>query len=202
MTTRTVLQINASLFSQGGKSSQMSQQFINAWHSNHPLDRIIQRDLATHALPHLDAERFTAFITPADQRSPAQQAIAAASQALIDELEAADVVVLGLPMYNFGIPSQLKAYFDHIARAGISFRYTDNGPEGLLGDKQVYVLAARGGLYQGTAKDSQTHYVVDFFNFIGIHNIQFVYAEGLNMGEQQHATALAAAQEQIAAMAA
>jgi FMN-dependent NADH-azoreductase len=143
-----------------------------------------------------------AFFTPAEQRSAEQHAHAAASQELIDELKAADVVVLGLPLYNFGVPSTLKAYFDHLARAGITFRYTANGPEGLLADRKVYIFAARGGFYQGTAADSQTPFVTSFLNFIGLKDLEYVYAEGLNIGEDQKRSALDAAAEKIIKLAA
>jgi FMN-dependent NADH-azoreductase len=104
-------------------------------------------------------------------------------------------------MYNFGIPSQLKSYFDHIARAGITFRYTANGPEGLLTGKKAYVLATRGGLYAGTPLDTQTSYVRDFLRFIGIADVEFVYAEGLNIGADQKQAALERAQGQIDTLA-
>jgi FMN-dependent NADH-azoreductase len=198
----TVLQLNTSLFAEQGQSSQLSNAFIQAWKLSHPNDRIVQRDLASNPLPHLSAERFTAFVTPPEQRSPAQQAHAAESDALIDELRAADVLVLGLPLYNFGIPSTLKAYFDHIGRAGATFRYTANGPVGLLTGKKAYVLAARGGLYQGTPLDTQTRYVRDFLAFLGITDVEFVYAEGLAMGPERKATALDAANSSIVALAA
>jgi FMN-dependent NADH-azoreductase len=162
----------------------------------------VLRDLARDPVPHLTAERFQAFSTPADQRSPAQQAIAAQSDALIDELRGADVVVLGLPMYNFGIPSTLKAYFDHIARAGVSFRYTAEGPQGLLGDKKVYILAARGGQYQGTPLDTQSAYVRDFLNFLGLRDIEFVYAEGLARGGEHKERSLVTAGQSIEQLAA
>lgn len=96
----------------------------------------------------------------------------------------------------------LKAYFDHVARAGTTFRYTENGPAGLLDDKPVYVVATRGGVYRGTAKDTQTLYVQDFFDFIGIRDIHFVYAEGLNLGEDRRHVALAEAERQIVKLAA
>jgi len=198
----TLLQINTSLFAEGGTSSKLAHQFVDAWRQQHPDGTVVVRDLGAEPLPHLSAERFRAFLTPADERTPAQQAHAAASDALIDEIKAADVIVLGLPMYNFGIPSTLKAYFDHIARAGVTFRYTANGPEGLIGDRKVYVFAARGGLYQGTPRDTQTRYVIDFLNFIGIRDIEFVYAEGLNLGEEARKTALDAAAERIETLAA
>jgi FMN-dependent NADH-azoreductase len=108
------------------------------------------------------------------------------------------VIVLGLPMYNFGIPSSLKAYFDHIARAGVTFRYTEKGPEGLIKGKKAYVFAARGGLYVGTPLDTQTTYVRDFLRFIGIEDVEFVYAEGLAMGDASKEKALLAANAAIA----
>ncbi len=198
----TLLQINTSLFAEGGTSSQLANQFVDAWRQQHTDGTVVMRDLGSEPLPHLSAERFRAFLTQPEERTDDQHAHAAVSDALIDELKAADVIVLGLPMYNFGIPSTLKAYFDHIARAGVSFRYTANGPEGLLADRRVYVFAARGGMYQGTPRDTQTRYVIDFLNFIGIRDIEFVYAEGLNLGEESRKNALDAAVERIEALAA
>lgn len=101
-------------------------------------------------------------------------------------------------MYNFGIPSVLKSYIDHIARAGETFKYTENGPVGLVDDKPVYIFAARGGAYLGTDKDTQTGYMKTFLAFIGLTNVQFVYAEGLNMGEESKAESLKNAREQVA----
>jgi len=199
---KTLLQINTSLFSEQGQSSQLAHRFIEAWRTRHPEDRVIVRDLGKDPVPHLTAERFQAFLTPAGERSAEQQAVVAYSDALIAELHQAETIVLGLPMYNFGVPSTLKAYFDHVARAGITFGYTENGPVGLLGDKTVYVLAARGGAYQGTVKDTQTVYVRDFFEFLGIADIHFIYAEGLNLGEEKQQAALALAEAQIAKLAA
>jgi FMN-dependent NADH-azoreductase len=105
-------------------------------------------------------------------------------------------------MYNFGVPSQLKAYFDHIARAGVTFRYTDKGPVGLLTGKKVYVFAARGGLYEGTPLDTQTNYVRDFLRFLGMNEVEFVYAEGLAISPQSKEAGLAKAAAQIARHAA
>ena len=198
----TLLQLNTSLFSGDGQSSRLAERFIAGWRAEHPHGAVVVRDLARDPLPHLTAERFQAFLAPPAERTPAQQAIVAASDALIDELRRADVIVLGLPMYNFGIPSQLKAYFDHLARAGVTFRYTANGPEGLVTGKKAYVLAARGGVYAGTPKDSQTAYVRDFLAFIGITDVEFVYAEDLNMGDESKHTALAQAHQAIAELTA
>ena len=193
----TLLQINSSIFSAGGQSTRLADEFVAAWRTSHPGSDVIVRDLANNAVPHLDAERFGAFIAKPDERSATQQAVIDFSDALIDELERADVIVLGLPMYNFGVPSMLKAYFDHIARAGVTFRYTDKGPVGLLDGKKVYVFATRGGLYAGTPRDTQTGYVLEFLHFIGITDVEFVYAEGLNLGAERKAAALSQAQQTI-----
>lgn len=199
---KSLLQLNTSLFSTGGQSSQLADRFVAAWRANNPQADVIVRDLAGDPLPHLDAERFLAFIAAAEERTPRQQALVAESDALIDELRRAEVIVLGLPMYNYGIPSTLKAYFDHIARAGVTFRYTATGPEGLLSGKKVYVFAARGGIYVGTPRDSQTTYVRDFLGLIGITDVEFVYAEGLNLGEPSKHAALAGAHERLQQLAA
>lgn len=198
----TLLQINTSLFSEGGQSSQLADAFVAAWQQKHPDAQVVKRDLAAEPVPHLTAERFAAFLAKPEDRTPAQQAVVAYSDQLIDELRAADVIVLGLPMYNFGIPSMLKAYFDHIARAGVTFRYTAEGPVGLLTGKTVYVFAARGGLYAGTPKDTATTYVRDFLAFIGITDVEFVYAEGLAIGEESKTAALGKARAELAQLAA
>ena len=120
------------------------------------------------------------------------------SDGLINELKSADIVVLGLPFYNFGLPSVLKAYFDHIARAGSTFKYTEQGPVGLLTGKKAVIFATRGGKYAGTPADTQTDYVRGFFGFLGITDVEFVYAEGLNMGEEGKQAALTQAHDKIA----
>lgn len=199
---RTLLQIKTSVFSDHGNSTKLANDFVAQWQKRHPGGRVVVRDLGAQPVPHLTAERVQAFFTPAEQRTPEQQAHADASQELIDELKAADVIVLGLPLYNFGVPSTLKAYFDHLARAGITFRYTANGPEGLLADRKVYIFAARGGFYQGTPADSQTPFMTSFLNFIGLKDIEYVYAEGLNIGEEQKRSALEAAAQKIVELAA
>lgn len=197
-----LLQINASLFSNQGQSSQLADKFVAAWKTSNPAGQVASRNLAEQPVPHLDAERFLSFLAKPEERSAAQQEVVAFSDKLIAELKEADTIVLGLPMYNFGIPSTLKAYFDHIARAGVTFKYTETGPVGLLTGKRVYVFATRGGLYAGTAKDSQTTFVRDFLGFIGITDVEFIYAEGLNMGEDSKNTALAKAQERLVQLAA
>src|SRR5258708_24720548 len=199
----TLLQINASINNGNGQSSQLANQFVATCRKRNPEAEVIVRDVAaTEPVPRLDAERFGAFITQADVRSAAQHAVVAYSDTLINELKEADVIVLGLPMYNFGVPSQLKAYFDHIARAGVTFKYTEKGPVGLLTGKKVYVFAARGGLYAGTPMDTQTSYVRDFLRFLGMADVEFVYAEGLAISPESKEVGLAKAVAEIARLAA
>jgi FMN-dependent NADH-azoreductase len=202
-TVSTLLQINTSIYNGSGASSRLARQFVDAFRQSHPHAEVLVRELAaTEPVPHLDAERFGAFIARPEDRSPAQREVVAYSDTLVDELRRADLIVLGLPMYNFGVPSQLKAYFDHIARAGVTFRYTEQGPVGLLAGKKAYVFATRGGVYAGTPLDTQTAYVRDFLRFIGIDDVEFVYAEGLSLNAQSREAGLAQASARIAQLAA
>ena len=199
---KTLLQIQASIFSNGGESSRLATQFVEKWSAANPGAQVIRRDLAAQPVPHLTAERFQSFLAKPEERTPEQQAVASFSDGLIDELERADVIVLGLPMYNFGVPSTLKAYFDHVARAGKTFKYTATGPQGLLTGKKAVVFATRGGLYAGTPLDSQTGYVRDFLRFLGIEDVEFVYAEGLAMGDASKGESIAKASQAAHALAA
>jgi FMN-dependent NADH-azoreductase len=199
----TLLQIKASISHDEGQSSRLANNFVAAYRKAHPDAKVLVREVASaEPVPHLNGERFGAFIAKPEERSAAQHAVVAYSDALIDELKRADIVVIGLPMYNFGVPSQLKAYFDHIARAGVTFKYTAGGPVGLLTGKKVYVFAARGGLYAGSALDTQTGYVRDFLAFLGMTDVQFVYAEGLAVSPESREAGLARAAAEIAALAA
>ena len=198
----SLLQINASIFSNHGQSTRLADEFVAAWRASNPGAKVIVRNLAEDTVPHLDAERFGAFLAKPGERSVEQQAVVDYSDALIDELKRADILVLGLPMYNFGVPSTLKAYIDHIARAGATFKYTEKGPVGLLTGKKAYVFATRGGLYAGTPLDTQTAYVRDMLRFLGIDDVEFVYAEGLAIGAERKAAALSDAQRAIERLAA
>ena len=187
---KNILVITASIFGQDGQSSRLVDQTLDQLRQSYGDIQTSYRDLSAEPVPHLDAERFGAFLTSADDRDGSQQGVVDYSDLLISEVVDADVIVMGVPMYNFGVPSVLKAYFDHIARAGITFRYTANGPVGLLEDRPVYILAARGGLYAGTPNDSQTPFIRSFLGFIGLKDVHFVYAEGLNMGDNQKENSL------------
>ena len=199
---KNLLQINSSIFSSGGQSSRLAEHFVSAWREANPGATVTVRDLATEPVPHLDAARFGAFIAKPEERTAEQQRTTNYSDALIAELKAADVIVLGLPLYNFGLPSTLKAYFDHIGRAGHTFKYTEKGPVGLLSGKKAYVFAARGGLYKGTPRDTQTAYVRDFLSFIGISDVEFVYAEGLAISDASKHASLVRAHGEIDRMSA
>ena len=194
----TLLQLNTSLFSAGGQSSRLASAFVAARKAIDPSLRVVVRDLASHPVPHLTAERFQAFLAKPGERTADQAQVVAFSDGLIDELRQADTIVLGLPMYNFGVPSTLKAYFDHIARAGVTFKYTEKGAVGLLTGKKAFVFAARGGMYAGTPADTQTGYVRDFLRFLGITDVEFVYAEGLAISDASRNLALDRAQAAIA----
>ena len=197
----TILQLNSSLSGESGQSSRLASEFATSL-ATATGATVRVRDLAREPVPHLTAERYASFTTPASERTLEQQRYVAESDALIDELRRADVLVLGVPMYNFGVPSTLKAYFDHIARAGVTFRYTAEGPVGLLTGKRAFVLATRGGRYAGTDADLQSAFLRRFLGFIGINDVEFIYAEGLALGAEQREQALAAALERIEQLAA
>ena len=194
---KTLLLIHSSLQGTESLSSSLAADYVAQWQANNRDGRLISRDLAANPVPHLTAERFAALTTAADERNAEQQAVAAFSDQLIDELQQADEVLIAVPMHNFGIPSTLKAYFDHVARAGITFRYTADGAVGLLTNKRAIVFATRGGKYAGTPLDTQTSYIKTFLAFLGIDNTEFVYAEGTAMGDESLKAGIQSAQQKI-----
>ena len=192
-----ILQINASARSSGANSTRLADAITARLQAQNPQAEVELRDLARDPHPVLDEAALGALFTPAEQRSAEQAARVALDDALIAQVQAVDVIVLGVPMYNFGVPVQLKTWIDAIARAGVTFRYTANGPEGLLKGKKVYVALARGGLYRDTPADSQVPYLRSVLAFLGMTDVEFVYAEGLAMGAEGADKAFAAAQERI-----
>jgi FMN-dependent NADH-azoreductase len=196
----TLLVLKTSLFGDQGQSSQLVARYVARWQAANPQGRIVERDLNAQPIPHLTLERFTALQTPEAERSAEQQAVVALSDALISELRDADAVVIGLPMYNFSIPSTFKSWMDHVARAGVSFQYTEQGPVGLVGQKPVVILAARGGKYAGTDADSQSALLKTFFGFLSLSDLRFVYAEGFAMGADGVAAAQQAGQQGVDAL--
>ena len=177
-----VLIIESSARQQDSFSRQLTRQFIVQWQAAHPADQVTVRDLALNPVPHLDANLLGGWMKPEAQRNADEQASLQRSNELTDELLAADVLVLAAPMYNFAIPSTLKAWLDHVLRAGVTFKYTETGPQGLLVGKKAYVLTARGGLYAGSTSDHQEPYLRQVMAFIGIHDVTFIHAEGMNLG--------------------
>ena len=189
----TLVQVRASIHGAHGQSSRLVEEFSAEWQASYPTGRVILRDVGSELVPHLTAERFAAFVAKPEERTPAERAVVAYSDALVDELRRANVIVVGLPLYNFGVPSSFKAWIDHIARAGVTFRYGANGPQGLLTGKRAFVCATRGGVYAGTPLDTETVYVRDVLRFVGIGDVRFIHAEGLALGDAAKAEALAKA---------
>ena len=169
----------------------------------HPSARIVRRDIGADPIPHLDGET-TGAIRGGEAETEAARGAVALSDALIAELKAADLIVIGAPMYNFGMPSTLKAWFDHVLRAGITFRYSEAGPEGLVKGKKAIVIETRGGLYSSgpaAAMDSQEPHLRTMLGFIGIEDVTFVRAEKLGFGPEAAAAAIDAATAELEALA-
>lgn len=198
----SILQINSSIFGDEGQSTRLATRLTERLAAAHPELTVRVRTLLPDSLPHLDAETFSAFLAEPQARSDRQRRLLARSDELIDELREARILVIGAPMYNFGIPSALKAWFDHVCRAGVTFRYTDQGPVGLLGGRSAYVVSTRGGCHRDKPSDCVTPHLRTLLGFLGIDPVHFVHAEGLALGEAQRQRALAEAEEQIDALAA
>lgn len=185
MTTRALV-LTASILGEKGQSIALAEHFQARAAEREGL-AVTHRDLVAEALPHLEASELGAWQVPAEERSAEQRELAERSDALIRELLDHDVLVLAVPLYNLGIPSQLKAWFDRVLRAGETFRYTESGPRGLVEGKRAVILAARGGQYAGTEMDSQTPHLKGMLGLIGITEVDVVFAEGLNMGKRDAA---------------
>lgn len=192
-----ILQVNASARATDANSTRVANRIVERLLETHPDASVQVLDLATQPAPILDDDALTALFTPAEQRDEQQTARVAQSTVLVEALLACDVLVLGVPMYNFGISAQLKNWIDNIALNGVTFQYTEQGPKGLLQDKQAYVGFARGGIYRDTEADTQTPYLKTLLTFIGITEQHFIYAEGLNMGEQAAQTGFTQAEQDL-----
>lgn len=192
-----ILQVNSSARIDGSHSTRLASAITARLHGANPDARVTVRDLSRAPHPALDEAALGALFTPDEQRSPAQSGRVALDDLLIAEIQKADTVVIGVPMYNFGIPSQLKNWIDAISRVRVTFRYTEKGPQGLLTGKKVYIALARGGMYRNTPSDLQVPYLKTILGFLGMTDLQFVYAEGLAMGPEAEQQALASANAQI-----
>ena len=200
-----ILQINSSARAfangQGSQSTRLANELVETLRAGNADATHTLRDLAANPHPALDESTLGALFTPADARSAEQHARVALDQALIDEVKAADVIVIGVPMINFGISSQLKNWIDAIAKAGVTFKYTATGPVGLIEGKKVYAVLTRGGVYRDQPHDTQVPYLRQTLGFLGIKDIEFIYAEGLNMGPEAADQGIATAREHIARIA-
>lgn len=195
-----ILQINSSARAEASHSSALAERIVARLRAADPRATRMVRDLSRTPHPELDEAALQALFTPAATRTPEQAARVALDDALIAEVQAADAVVLGVPMYNFGVPAQLKNWIDAISRAKVTFRYTEQGPEGLLQGKKVYVALTRGGTYRDTPADSQVPYLKTVLGFLGMTEIEFIYAEGLALGGESERAALSSAEAQIEAV--
>lgn len=185
--THTVLHIDSSARLSGSTSRVLSRDIVAKLGGT-----VIRRDLAV-AIPQLDEAWVEANLTPADQRTAAQKAALALSDSLIDEIQAADVLVIGTPIYNFAIPAALKAWVDQIARAGVTFKYSETGPIGLLENKRAIIAIASGGTAVGSEIDFASGYLRHIMGFIGISDVTFIAADRL-MADSDAALARAHAQ--------
>ncbi|WP_075793823.1 FMN-dependent NADH-azoreductase [Massilia putida] len=184
-----ILQINGSARANGSNSTRVADAITARLKARNPQATVELRDLARDPHPVLDETALSALFTPADQRTPQQSERVALDDALIAQLKRADVIVLGVPMYNFGVSVQIKSWIDAVTRAGQTFRYTANGPEGLVSGKKVYVGLARGGIYRDTPADSQVPYLKGVLGLMGMTDVEFIYAEGVNMGPDRASAA-------------
>ena len=192
-----VLVLKSSIRAGYSQSGQLADHLVSEWKAAHPGDDVTERDLAANPIPVLDGELVGA-LRPSDAAlTPRQQEALDLSNELIAELQAHDTIVITAPMYNFNIPTQLKNYFDLVARAGVTFRYTEQGPEGLIKGKKVVVLSSRGGIHKDTPSDLLTPYLTLFLGFLGMSDVQFVFAEGIGYGPEVAAKAASDAKEVI-----
>ncbi len=200
-----LLHVDSSILGAGSVSRTLSAEIVAALRARHPDATVTYRDLGAAPVAHLTGAHLAAA-QGAVPEAPALQRDLAAGQAALEEFLAADIVVIGAPMYNFGIPSQLKAWIDRLAVAGKTFRYTEKGSEGLAGGKKVIVASSRGGFYgpdtPAAFLDHQESYLRGIFGFFGITDVSFVRAEGVQLGPDKREAAIAAAREQITRLAA
>lgn len=199
-----LLHIDSSVLAEHSVSRQLTARIVTEWQATHPGTAVEYLDLAQDTPATLSGAELAARMTPADSRSAEQAAAAARTEAFLQQFLAADVIVVGAPMYNFSIPSQLKNWIDCIAQAGRTFKYTETGPVGLAGNKTVIVASSRGGVYSTSealrALDHQESYLRTVLGFMGIDNVRIVRAEGVNQGADRRSQALAAAEADIATL--
>lgn len=175
---KNILVINASVFGTEGQSSQLNQRLTDGLTNDIGDAEIVHRNLSDGSMPHFDASTMKAI----------SEGTATFADSLIEELEAADAVIIGAPMYNFGVPSQLKSWFDHITRSGRTFKYTENGPQGLLAKRPVIVMSTRGGTHLGSSRDSVAPFIETMLGFVGLdQDAHYIHVEGLSQSAKRDA---------------
>lgn len=189
-----VLVLKSSILGDYSQSNGLIDHLVASW--NGKVDSVIERDLAANPLPILDGE-IAGGLRGGDNLTPRQQEALELSNQLIEEIKASDTLVIGAPMYNFSIPTQLKNWFDLIARAGVTFSYTEKGPVGLLTGKKVIVVTTRGGIHKNSDTDLMIPYLKTILGFVGMTNVEVVYGEALNMGEEFAAKGIAGAKSEL-----
>jgi FMN-dependent NADH-azoreductase len=202
--SHTILVVDSSPSGERSVSRRLTARVLSELKAKHPDSTIVKRDLSADPFPHLDGLTIGAFFTPPEQWNASLTDAVRRSDAAIDEVLAADVIVVGAPMYNLGIPSGLKAWIDHIVRPGRTFKYGAAGPEGLIpSGKKIIVVSARGGVFSAGAEkafDFQETYLEAVLGFIGLRDVSFVRAEGLSMGPEAASAAISSAEAQAAAV--
>ncbi len=200
-----ILHIDSSILGAGSVSRALSAETVAALRARHPAARVTYRDLGAAPVGHLSGAHLAAAQGAVPEAAALREDLAA-GQAALEEFLAADIVVVGAPMYNFGVPSQLKAWIDRLAIPGKTFRYTEAGAEGLVGGKIVIIASSRGGFYGAETPtaflDHQESYLRGIFGFFGITDVRFVRAEGVNLGPDRREAAIGAAREEIARLVA
>lgn len=193
-----LLHIDSSILGENSASRQLSREVVQAWQTADASVEVTYRDLASDAISHFSAATLVSAGTPEELRDAAQKHEAQLSSETLQEFLDADAVVIAAPMYNFSVPSQLKAWIDRIAVAGKTFRYTEAGPEGLCGGKKVIVVSTSGGLHVGQPTGvGHEDFLKVFLGFIGITDVEFVRAHGLAYGDEHRSNAMSAARAQI-----
>ncbi|GAB2686516.1 FMN-dependent NADH-azoreductase [Aliiglaciecola aliphaticivorans] len=187
--TQHILFVQSSIFGDQGVSSGIARKLVNSL-SVATASEVIERNVSADEIPHFNLDTINAIT---EQK-------AELADELIAEVQRADTIVIAAPMYNFAIPTQLKSWFDHIARAGVTFKYTETGPVGLLMNKKVYIVSARGGLHKQKGTDLDVRYLTTMLAFLGLTNVEFIDAEGVNLGDEARSKSIDAAEKQALAL--
>ncbi|MBL4819633.1 MAG: NAD(P)H-dependent oxidoreductase [Gammaproteobacteria bacterium] len=192
-----LLTLKSSLLGDTSVSNELIDNFIDSLTARGMELETVTRDLSRQGIPHLDGEWLSASSAPATRRTNEQQQKINYADELISELKAAELIVIGAPMYNFMVPTQLKAWIDHVAKAGITFRYTENGSVGLLNDKEVVVVVTSGGIHKTGETDHMRPFLKTVLGFLGLNNVEFAVASGLNMGPETREAGINHAREYL-----